>query len=220
MCDRYSLRTKLVQLADDFAITQNRTLDLATPIEFLPGQFAPVVRLTSNGQRSLSNLRWGLAPNWPSGNDLEARKITARAEFLTQTPAYRVLVRRSRCLVPVDGFYETPEPGTQLSQDSFTTLRQDRTFALAGLWDEWVYGEKPVATFTVITVATDPWSQNSDRRIPAILARTQYSQWLSPQTHLDDVLACLRPYPEEALYRHPISHVFDRTSVGLEPVAA
>ncbi len=32
--------------------------------------------------------------------------INARAETLTEKPAYRSLIGRHRCLIPADGFYE------------------------------------------------------------------------------------------------------------------
>src|ERR1700693_4494125 len=70
-----------------------------------PTQPIPVVRIVER-KRSFALMRWGLIPTWvkdPRGFSL---LINARGESLSEKPAFRNALRRRRCLVPADGFYE------------------------------------------------------------------------------------------------------------------
>ncbi len=50
--------------------------------------------------------KWGLLPHWAKDAKIAFKMINARAETLTEKPAYRGLLTRHRCLIPADGFYE------------------------------------------------------------------------------------------------------------------
>jgi putative SOS response-associated peptidase YedK len=51
-------------------------------------------------------VRWGLLPHWAKDERISFKMINARAETLTEKPAYRSLLGKHRCLVVADGFYE------------------------------------------------------------------------------------------------------------------
>src|SRR6478736_735535 len=77
-----------------------------------PTQPIPVVRLV-DGRRTFALLRWGLIPSWvkdPRGFSL---LINARAESVLEKPAFRNAMRRRRCLIPADGFYEWKRDGAR-----------------------------------------------------------------------------------------------------------
>ena len=221
MCDRYSLRTNLDQLADLFAVTGRRSVGATNTVDIAPGQFATVVRLASSGERMMSQLRWGLAPYWPAGGDAAMKKTTAQAETLTQTPAFRVAFRRFRCLVPAGGFYESRTQENGDKQSFLVTLNQETTFAFAGLWDVWIYDDQPLETFSIITVNSGDTAQ---QRMPAILPSNLYSQWLSPQSQPEELLSSLRTYSSDAMQYQPIADVLRSRSSEIpevpQPVAA
>ena len=61
---------------------------------------------------SVAQVRWGLVPRWARDASIGARMINARAETVAVKPAYRTSIRKHRCLIPADGFYEwTARPG-------------------------------------------------------------------------------------------------------------
>src|ERR1700761_6923169 len=64
------------------------------------------VLLSPGGQRVLRRHVWGLIPPWSKGRDGAARMINARVETVADKPAYRRVVRTSRCLLPADAWYE------------------------------------------------------------------------------------------------------------------
>jgi putative SOS response-associated peptidase YedK len=70
-----------------------------------PTQPIPIVRMVE-GKRQFALVRWGLIPAWvkdPKGFSL---LINARGESVNDKPAFRNAMKRRRCLIPADGFYE------------------------------------------------------------------------------------------------------------------
>jgi hypothetical protein len=45
-------------------------------------------------------MHWGLIPNWAKDPTIGNRMINARADSLTEKPAFRQLVETRRCIVP------------------------------------------------------------------------------------------------------------------------
>ncbi len=66
-----------------------------------------MVRLNrDSGQREIALLRWGLVPFWAKDAKVGYTTINARAEEAAAKPAYREAMKKRRCLVPADAFYE------------------------------------------------------------------------------------------------------------------
>ena len=51
-------------------------------------------------------VRWGLHTSLGEGRAVAYKMINARAETLTEKPAFRSLIGKYRCLVVANGFYE------------------------------------------------------------------------------------------------------------------
>ncbi len=51
-------------------------------------------------------MRWGLLPSWVKDPRAFSLIINARGEGVADKPAFRAAIRRRRCLIPADGFYE------------------------------------------------------------------------------------------------------------------
>ena len=108
MCGRYTLPAFQEQLAEEFELVE---ADLVRPrFNIAPTQFVPVVRLLEEkGRRQLDDLRWGLIPHWAKDSSIGSRMINARSEEASSKPAFRVPLRRQRCLVPCTGFFKWKE---------------------------------------------------------------------------------------------------------------
>ena len=63
--------------------------------------------------------------------------INARAETLAEKPAFRSALRRRRCLIPADGFYEWLKESDGTKMPLHIRLKSREPFAFAGLWDTW-----------------------------------------------------------------------------------
>jgi putative SOS response-associated peptidase YedK len=157
-------------------------LDLAPRYNVCPGQDVPVVR-TRHGadDRTLDLLRWGLVPWFVKAPAPAARMINARAETAATGPAFREALRRRRCLLPADGFYEWQASAAKRSpKQPFHVRRADgRPIALAGLWERWKGPDgSRIESCTVLTTQPNERLAAVHDRMPVILAPDAWPLWL------------------------------------------
>jgi putative SOS response-associated peptidase YedK len=134
--------------------------------------------------------------------------INARAETLADKPAFRTALRRRRCLLPADGFYEwRREPDGKTKTPMYIRLKGGEPFAFAGLWDVWHAPDgSTVPSCTVVTGPPNPLVQSIHDRMPIILPRDRYEQWLDPKEQDAAAMAdLLRPFPADAMEAYPVS---------------
>src|SRR5262245_20624894 len=133
MCGRFSLASRpraVAELLDLPAVPE-----LFARYNVAPSQSIAAVGDTGKG-RNLAFLRWGLTPAWNPSLLL----LNAKAETVATKPTFRDALRRRRCLIPADGFFEWAKVGTQKQPYHFH-LADGSPFAFAGIWEE--SGEKP-----------------------------------------------------------------------------
>ena len=162
-------------------------------------------------RRELVWLRWGLVPSW--AKDAEHRQPVDQrpGETAAEKPAFRAAMRRRRCLVVADGFYEWRRAGRS-KQPYFIRLHDDRPFGFAGLWEAW---EGPaigvLETCTVLTTAANDLVRPMHDRMPVILAPEGYASWLDPAVEDPRQLTpLLVPYPSEAMEAYPVSPLVNK----------
>jgi putative SOS response-associated peptidase YedK len=139
--------------------------------------------------RQLRVARWGLVPSWSPDPTRAARMINARAETITELPAFRSAVARRRCLVPADGWYEWAPSDTGGKQPTYLTPRDDRGLAFAGLYEIW--GPDKLLTTSIVTTAAVGELTRVHSRMPLVLPRRSWAAWLDPAR--TDATALLEP---------------------------
>lgn len=179
MCGRYLLVSPIEALRRVFAAAPSG-LNLGPRWNIAPTTACLVLRRAADGQRRFDLLRWGLVPAWARDDSGAARMINARGETVAEKPAYRDALRRRRCLVPADGFYEWPEDGPDRRPVLFR--RQDREpFAFAGLWETW---RRPdggeLETFTIVNTEARGAMRAYHHRVPIVLGAEAQAAWLDP----------------------------------------
>jgi len=188
MCGRYTLSTPSDLLRDLYQL--ETAASLVPRFNIAPTQETPVVRTDpgSSGRR-LDLLKWGLVPFWAKDPTIGNRLINARSETVAEKPAYRVSLRKKRCLVIADGFYEWQ--GSVSPKQPYFFHRQDgHPFAMAGLWDRWDKGEEaPLETFTILTTTPNEVVAPIHKRMPVILEPGSLDRWLDPS--LEDISALI-----------------------------
>lgn len=211
MCGRYSLFVPPDDLEERFGVTFEHEYE--PRYNAAPGQHLPVVR---NDSRSAITLgRWGLVPSW--ADEANTNQINARAETVSETPAFRDAYRKRRCLVPADGFYEWTETGNG-KQPYRITRRDGKPFAMAGLWETWTPEQtqtklgdfvdsndgstrsEELVTFTILTREPNDTVSEYHDRMAVVLDRDEESPWLDGAPVED-----LEPTPEDALRAYPVS---------------
>ena len=142
-----------------------------------PTQPVPIVRLFE-GKRQFTLLRWGLIPSWvkdPRGFTL---LINARSESVNDKPAFRNAMKRRRCLIPADGFYEWSEQGGRKRPYLVRPL-DGGPIAFAGLWENWMgpNGEE-METVAIITTEASSDIAHVHHRMPVIVPPEAFDFWL------------------------------------------
>jgi putative SOS response-associated peptidase YedK len=208
MCGRFRLARSKELLDEAFGAVEG-----PVPVEWeprynvAPGQSIVAVRQdAARPVRELVKLRWGLIPAWAKEASIGYKMINARAETAAEKPAFRQAMRKRRCLIPADGFYEWKKAGGIKFPYCFT-LVDDSIFAFAGLWERWrnPAGE-PIESCTILTTEPNELAREIHDRMPVILSPEDYELWLDPGfARVDELKAMLQPYPAPEMRRYRVS---------------
>ena len=220
MCGRYAYLPTVdpAELINQFSIHGDPP-DVIPRYNVAPTDPVPVVHTNRELRRTAGVFRWGLIPSWSTPE--AARRsghINARAETLSQQPAFRWLLLKRRCLVLASGFYEwqhgnsrreriphyfSPVPGSQLVPISAST----GVVAFAGLYDRWHAPDGSwVDSCTIITTTPNELVAPLHDRMPVILAPEAIDLWLDLEV-ADPLLlsSTLAPAADNALTSHRVS---------------
>jgi putative SOS response-associated peptidase YedK len=221
MCGRYTLRTPVEKLAEEFGFDAS-SVEVPPNYNVAPTQEVAAV-LSEGGERRLELLRWGLIPSWADDPGIGSRMINARAETAPEKPSFRRAFRERRCLIPADGFYEWKRMNGA-KQPYYMRMREGRPFAFAGLWESWRDDGGPeVRSCAILTTAPNALAGEIHNRMPVILPAGSYDAWLDPEAEKEELVALLAPYPEAEMEAYPVSRFVNSPSNNdprcIEPAA-
>ncbi len=213
MCGRFTIFADPDRLAERFQASLPEA-GLQPRYNAAPTQQLPVI--LNEGPPAVQLLQWGLVPFWAKDPSIGSRMINARAETLAEKPAFRTALRKRRCLVLADGFYEwmsTPEATGRSGQKTSggkqpmrITLASGEPFAMAGLWESWNAPDGSLLrTFTIVTGEPNELVAPIHNRMPAILLPEHEALWLDNAAEPAIWLDILRPYPAARMTAYPVS---------------
>jgi putative SOS response-associated peptidase YedK len=210
VCGRYTLRTPVETLAEEFGIT-GPLPEVPTRFNVAPTQEVAAV-LEEGEQRKLEMLRWGLIPSWADDPAIGNRMINARSETAAQKPSFRSAFRKRRCLVLADGFYEWQKTASG-KQPYYIRMGDGSPFAFAGLWESWGKHGKEVRSCTILTTEANGLVGEIHHRMPVILPAEEYDLWLDPDMgEAEPLLDLLMPYPDDVMEAYPVSRFVNSPS--------
>lgn len=158
-----------------------------------------------DGQRELVSMRWGLVPRWWSKaiKDVKMATFNARAETVETKPFFRDAFKRTRCLIPVSGYYEWQDMPGGKQPWYFTARDGSPALTIAGLWDEWKNRETGERLKSCTMIITEPngFVAEVHDRMPVLLAEKQFEPWLNGEAGME----YLKPAPNDFLQRWPVS---------------
>ena len=194
MCGRYTLKTSAKDLAREFHLLEVPG-DLGPRYNLAPTQAAPII--TAQEPRRLTLARWGLIPHWAKDPNVAHKLVNARAETLAEKPSFKQAFQQRRCLVPADGFYEWVHRGKQ-ALPQYISLPGNRPMAFAGLYELWhaPHGLE-VVTFTLVTVAANPFMAKIHDRMPLLLDEAARATWLAKDADPRALQALMQPWSGE-----------------------
>lgn len=204
MCGRFTL-IKLAEVTDLFP--------WATPPEQTPDahyNIAPqtsVLTLPNTPECAFDRYVWGLVPFWAKDPSIGGKMINARCEGIESKPAFRAAIRRRRCLVPADGFYEWRREDDGTKTPMYIQVDEGKPFAFAGLWEHWSSDDgSEMMSCTIITCSPNELMENIHNRMPVILPEEHYQQWLTPdEVEPADVTGMLVPFDPGRMTATPVS---------------
>lgn len=238
MCGRFTLRTPASQLIELFQVPSFP--ELAPRYNIAPTQMVICVRAASDHvtSREAVAMRWGLIPFWAKDMAIGNQLINARSETVAEKPAFRAALKKRRCLIPADGFFEWQKLSTGKKQPWLIQRLGEQPFAMAGLWETWTTrsgyaaaggrssdfgwtgegGEDSGALSKVVmscTILTTQASQDMlplHDRMPVILPDHLWSAWLSPDVSKEQLAQMMAPLPAGSLTHTCVSMQVNRPS--------
>jgi len=132
--------------------------------------------------------------------------INARAETAAQKPAFAEPLKKRRCLIPADGFYEW-QRRNRTKQPYCFTMVDDFPFSFAGLWDGWPAPDGQwIRTCSILTTTPNALLADVHDRMPVILAPDTYELWLDPGfSDVPTLFEALKPFDARAMRRFEVS---------------
>ena len=213
MCGRYALTTPPDALRSWFGFAEQP--NFPPRYNIAPTQPVAIVHAATDGSRHFGLARWGFLPGFVQDPKDFPLIFNARAEGLAEKASFRNAVRRRRCLVPADAFYEWHRFGSGRATKSqpYLCQRADGTpMSLAGLWETWVgpNGEE-VDTACIITTAANAVSAAIHPRLPVVIEPANVALWLDPdELKSEQAIRLLRSPGENIISFTPISDAVNK----------
>ncbi len=205
MCGRFTVKATWAEIVAMYRLTMEAPPHNLRPrYNVCPTDPVDVVT-AADGKRELVPMRWGLVPWWWSKPIKELRMATfnARAETVETKPVFRDAFKRSRCLIPMSGYYEWQNTPGGKQPYYFSAADGSPLLTAAGLWDEWKNrdtGER-LKSCTMIVGEPNEFAADIHDRMPVFLTEKQFKPWLSGEARAE----FLKPARNDYLQRWPVS---------------
>jgi putative SOS response-associated peptidase YedK len=143
-----------------------------------PTQAVDVVRLSEQGKRQLTPMRWGLVPAWAKQVGTTPL-INARAETVDEKPSFRGAYKYRRGIVPATGWYEWRTENKRKLPFAHR-LPDQSLLGFACIWELWEgRGEGSwLESFALLTMEAIGPAAAIHHRMPVLMHPDNYQSWL------------------------------------------
>jgi putative SOS response-associated peptidase YedK len=221
VCGRYAASANPDDLVEEFEVVGRPEQALEPSWNVAPTQDVyAVLERAPRGEpdepprRRLQVARWGLVPSWAKDAAIGNRMINARMETVAEKPAFKKAFAKRRALLPADGYFEWYGEVKGKKQPFFIRPADGGVLAMAGLYELWRDPSVPpdaeadpwLWTVTVLTTtATDDLGRIHDR-MPLLVERQRYAEWLDPAVDdPDELRGLLVPAAPGRLTAYPVA---------------
>ncbi|MEO3870303.1 SOS response-associated peptidase [Nonomuraea sp. B12E4] len=225
MCGRYASARKKHELLEEFEVELDGDpeTELGADYNVAPTKnvYAVLSRVPKEAPkaaeraiRQLRTVKWGLVPAWAKDPSIGSRLINARIETVAEKPSFRQAFARRRCLLPADGYFEwMPVEGEKKKQPYFIHPEDGGVLAMAGLYEFWKDPSRDdddplkwLVTCTVITTQAEDEIGRIHDRMPMMIERDRWAEWLDPKlTDIERASGLLVPADQGRLTAYPVS---------------
>jgi putative SOS response-associated peptidase YedK len=188
MCGRYALHANEEEIMSHFHL--HRGFAMHPRYNISPGQMLPIICQYAT---QVEFSRWGFVPSWTSAIDgqIPIGHRNARIESLSEKPTFKEAFKKQRCLIPASGYYEWRTYHGQ-KQPYYISLKNQPLIAFAGIWSLWRNGlGEEVLTTAMITTQALSELKALHERMPIIIAKQHYQNWLAKEYDLENLTKIL-----------------------------
>lgn len=189
VCGRFAQSKMEDALVEEYGITgAHPTSPLPASWNIAPTKEIYIVREDQHSRaRELATASWGLIGSWHKNvgqaRTSQSHAINARRESVFEKPTFRDAVRKRRCLVPADGYYEwaTALGPYSPKQPFYISSPDDNSLSLAGIWNEWISPQgQLIESVAIITCDSVGQLARIHSRMPVILPKDRWEFWMDP----------------------------------------
>jgi putative SOS response-associated peptidase YedK len=194
MCGRFVITSPPAALRQIFGYVEQPNFPPRQNIA--PTQPIPVV-IIENNARHFRLMRWGLLPAWVEDPRKFTLLINARSETVLEKPAFKNAIKRRRCLIPADGYYEWQVSGGR-KRPHFIHRRDGTPMGLAGLAETWIgpNGEE-LDTVAIVTAPASADLATLHDRVPVTISPADFGRWLDCSADEAETVMTLLTAPGE-----------------------
>ena len=168
MCGRY-VTTNAFSKSKHLVDNPDNVID-AENFNAYPTCILPVL-LHRDKKFIIQNLTWGLVPKWAEGKEDFRPLNNARLESVDEKPSFKSLVKKYRCIIPADGYYEWQQ--TDQGKQPFFIKRSDgKQLYFGGL-----HQKNKEHEFTILTQESEGDLKSIHHRMPLILDESQFNEF-------------------------------------------
>jgi putative SOS response-associated peptidase YedK len=204
MCGRYLMNSPVEAMRNTFKV--DARVGIPERYNIAPRQPVLIIRNSEEGVRELAAVEWGLVPEWKKEKG-DKPLINARIETITEKPSFRSSIKRKRCLVPFNGWYEWKSVNGR-KVPHLIQMQDGELGAFAGIWSTWhgPGGDFWLETMAIVTGESTDFLRPVHHRKPLVLKPEQYDSWLQPQDPLPrGFLTSFDWVPERSFEYRPVS---------------
>ena len=166
-----------------------------------PGSPIAIVRNGHDHKRHFELVRWGFVPSWVK--EIQGRPlINARSDTVYQKPSFKNAIKRRRCLIPADGFYEWEGDVPGKKRPYFIHRPNNGLFAFGGIWEHWQSADgSELESAAMLTTDPNLLIATIRDRSPVIIQPEDYDRWLDGA--VEDIKVLLKPPPDDYFAMEP-----------------
>src|ERR1700744_684650 len=210
MCGRFVITSPPAALRQLFGYAEQP--NFPPRYNIAPTQPVPVGTI-ENGNRHFRLMRWGFLPAWVKDPRQFSLVINERAETLLEKPAFKNAIKRRRCLIPADGYYEW-HTSDQRKRPYFIHRCDGGAIGLAALAETWIgpNGEE-LDTVAIVTAPASADLAVLHHRVPVTIAPDDFERWLDCRADdTETAMALLAPPQEGEFVWHEVSTRVNRVA--------
>ncbi|WP_017416506.1 SOS response-associated peptidase [Clostridium tunisiense] len=186
MCGRFLLNTSLEELQEYYNIV--REVQYNNEHKYSKGEIFPSNASLVMYNNELKALNWG----FPTKDKL---MINGRCETIFERPMFSYAMEHSRCLIPVNSFYEWKN-----GEKHSISIKTMPIFSFGGIVKRFVMKDGTFEDrFLILTTEANEEIKSLHHRMPLIIDRDLEREFLNSKANKECIRTMLKPYTKNTL---------------------